>query len=49
MLDPKADCEGLKDTEVEAVVEELKDGLNEPEVEPDPVPDTDAVLVLDRL
>ena len=49
VLDTKDDCEGLMLTETEAVVEGLIDGLNEPEVEPDPVSETDAVLVLDRL
>ena len=49
VLDIKDDCDGLNETEVEAVVEGLIDGLREPEAEPDPVPDTEAVLVLDRL
>jgi hypothetical protein len=49
VLDTTDDCDGLALTEAETVVEGLRDELNEPEVEPDPVSDTEAVLVLDRL
>lgn len=49
VAEPKGLCDGLRDTDTEAVVEELIDVLNELEVDPEPVSDTEAVLVLDKL